>query len=77
MIFGYVQSLHALTPVWHHIKNMTLDLQIKELKQARQWQCSGNARKCIGTSVRVESSTKATSRMREDKAVRTLVVDQL
>jgi hypothetical protein len=35
-------------PMWRHIKNMKLGLQIKKLKQACQWKCNYNACKCIG-----------------------------
>jgi hypothetical protein len=40
MIFCYAKSPRSLTPMWHHIKNMTLGLQIKKLKQACQWKCN-------------------------------------
>jgi hypothetical protein len=40
MIFCYAKLPRSFTHVWRHIKNMTLGLQIKELKQASQWQCN-------------------------------------
>jgi hypothetical protein len=40
MIFCYAKSTRSFTPMWRHIKNMTLGLQIKELKQTRQWECN-------------------------------------